>query len=251
MIALKPILKGIENHKYQIRLAHTEEEVDRAMELRYRIFGEELGRKFSFQGKRDRDKYDAQCHHLLVIQKESNEIVGTYRLQRYEQALEGYGFVSEKRFHLNELPEEILENAFEVGRVCIDDHHRNGRVLYLLWKGLAAYLKHYNLRYLFGYSALDKGDESNAEATYRLLEREGYIDHEHFIDVNAPYRIEAPVPVTQLPEPTIPPLFRNYLDVGTRVCSQPAYDPDLTIAYFFILLDIETITDRTRKMFFG
>lgn len=254
MILQKSIIQGVENHKYLVKIAESESKVKEALELRYRVFSNELNRKFEYSDKRDYDQFDDQCHHLLVIEKDSNSVIGTYRLQTYQQAASGNGFVTAKRFAMEYLPDEILKKSFELGRVCIHPDHRSGRVLFLLWKGLASYLKHFELEYLFGHSALDTDDPVVAMNTYHFMVKKNLVNKELQIPVYPEYSIDqvnSSNGVDRPDEIDIPPLFKNYLDVGTRVCSKPAYDSTLNIFHFFILLDIRTINARTRKMFFG
>lgn len=251
MILEKSIIQGVENHKYQVKLAESESEVNEALGLRYKVFSNELNRKFKFTDKIDYDEFDDQCHHLLVIEKESDRVIGTYRLQTYHQAVSGNGFVTSKRFELEKLPVKLLEQSFEVGRVCIDADHRNGRVLFLLWKGLAAYLKHFGLRYLFGYSALDTNDTQIAYNTYNHLLENELVNREYQVPVREEYRMDFAVDPEKEGKVDIPPLLNNYLNVGTKVCSEPAYDAESKLYHLFILLDVHSIDERTRKMFFG
>ena len=251
MILEKSIIQGAENHKYLVKIAESEFEVNEALELRYRVFSNELHRKFDFSDKLDYDQFDDQCHHLLVINKEANSVIGTYRLQTYDQAVSGNGFVTAKRYAMENIPEEILKKAFEVGRVCIHPDHRSGRVLFLLWKGLASYLNYYSLEYLFGHSALDTDDPVVAMNTYNYLLKNNLVNEELQVPVYPKYSINPLNGSGGNEEIDMPSLFKNYLDVGTRVCSKPAYDSKLNIFYFFILLDIKSIDDRTKKMFFG
>jgi len=245
------ILSGVENFKYAIKIAASEEEVIAAQKLRYRVFGLELKRPFRFKNGMDIDKYDDQCHHLIVIEKQSSDIVGTYRLQTYEQAAKGYGFYTSNRFIIDQLPDSVRKNGFEVGRACIEDGHRNGRVLYLLWKGLAEYLQHFNKRYMFGYSALDTSDPDIALNTYYYLKENKYLHTDYSVEVREKYLCQRSSNSGRNGNVEVPSLLKNYLDVGTRVCSKPAYDSTLQLIHFFILLDIENISERTRKMFFG
>ncbi len=251
MISDTTILSGVENHKYKVEIAQSSIQIEEALRLRYMVFKNELNRNFQFDGKKDKDIYDEQSHHLLVIEKETDSIIGTYRLQTYDQAMAGHGFVSEKRFILEDLPESVKMNAFEVGRVCIDPNHRGGRVLYLLWKGLAGYLKHYDLRYLFGYATTGNQDAKTASQIYQYLFQNDFLHPEYKIRVKNEYKLQLKNGSIGTEEIIIPPLLQNYLDVGTKVCSEPAYDPILDLNHFFILLDVESISDRTRKMFFG
>lgn len=251
MISDTTILQGIENHKYKVEIAQSSRRVEEALRLRYDVFYKELHRNFQFEKNKDKDRYDDQSHHLIVIEKETDKIIGTYRLQSYAQAMAGYGFVSNKRFILEDLPEAVQKKSFEVGRVCIESGHRSGRVLYLLWKGLAGYLQFYDLRYLFGYAAVDNTNLKAISDTYRYLVRNDKLHPDFRVRVREEYKLELENGSVDSEEIIIPPLLKNYLDVGTMVCSEPAYDPKLNLNYFFILLDIESISDRTRKMFFG
>lgn len=251
MISDTTILSGVENHKYKVEIAQTPSQIEEALQLRYKVFYNELNRNFQFKGKKDKDRYDEQSHHLIVIEKSTGSIIGTYRLQTYDQAMAGYGFVSNKRFILKDLPESVQKRSFEVGRVCIDPNHRGGRVLYLLWKGLAGYLKHYDLRYLFGYAALDHEVSKSVSQMYQYLIQNDFLHPDYKIRVKNEYKSQLENGSIETEQITIPPLLQNYLDVGTKVCSEPAYDANLDLNYFFILLDIESISDRTRKMFFG
>jgi putative hemolysin len=245
------MLSDIESQKYTIRIAKTEEEVDAALRLRYRVFKEELDRQFTFSGQRDKDQYDDQSHHLIVIDNDSKEVVGTYRLQTYEQARDGNGFVSSKRFRIDQFPDHVLENAVEVGRACISPEHRSGRVLFLLWKGFAEYLAHFNKRYLFGYAAFSTTDLGIVLNTCRHLREEGHYHPDYYIEAKPEYKIDPDEHANGGDKIDIPPLFENYLNVDSMVCSEPSFDKEVKLAHCLILLDVENISDRTRKLFFG
>ncbi len=251
MLIKDRVLKEVESKQYTIKFAKTEAEVDAALRLRHRVFNEELARDFEFDAGREKDRYDDQCHHLIVVDNDSEEIVGTYRMQTYEQAKQGNGFTSAVRFNLNGLPDEVLQNAVEVGRACISKEHRSGRVLFLLWKGFAGYLEHFNKRYLFGYAAFDTSDVSVAMNTYKHFEKEGHLHQKYSIEPNDDYKPVSDNYSGTTDEIEIPPLLKNYIDVGSKVIGGPSYDKKLDLIHFMILLDIEEISDRTRKMFFG
>jgi hypothetical protein len=57
-------------------------------------------------------------------------------LQTFESARKGIGFYSANEFMLNQLGKKVLKKSIELGRACIDKEHRNGRILFLLWKEL-------------------------------------------------------------------------------------------------------------------
>src|SRR3954467_13962659 len=78
---------------FEVRLAATAAEIDAAQALRYRVFYEEMSARPDAEAaatRRDRDRFDEWCDHVLVIDRKRGEgaagVVGTYRLLRREAA---------------------------------------------------------------------------------------------------------------------------------------------------------------------
>ncbi|MEO1023600.1 MAG: GNAT family N-acetyltransferase, partial [Bacteroidota bacterium] len=103
----------IKSHKYTVRLAESREEVEAALRLRFSVFNLELGEglKESYLNQMDEDKYDAQCHHLLVIHNKTEEVIGTYRMQDNDHAEKGEGFYTQEEFDVSRFGDEVLSNA--------------------------------------------------------------------------------------------------------------------------------------------
>lgn len=61
----------IEDGRYLVRFARSREEIESALKLRFEVFNLELGEGLasSFQTGRDRDQFDATCHHLIGTEK--------------------------------------------------------------------------------------------------------------------------------------------------------------------------------------
>jgi putative hemolysin len=250
--AEKKILPDISNHKYTVQIAQTDVEVEEALKLRYEVFYEELEREFEAADHIDRDQYDNQCHHLIVKENKSGDVVGTYRLQTYEQAVNGNGFYSESLFHLEDLPNEVLAQSFEVGRACIEEKHRSGRVLFLLWKGFAGYLQSFQKRYLLGSLGIPAASPDEGKAIYKKYLDDGVIHEDFQVTAKEPYRQHlSDIKIHKKKHFEGPGLLQNYLGVGCDIISKPAYHKELELLYVMIFLDIEHISDRTRKMFFG
>lgn len=250
MIVKDQILENVSSKKYTVKIANSDSEVQEALSLRYEVFKKELHRDFDHEGKIEKDPFDDQSHHLIVKDNDENRVIGTYRLQSFDQAENGLGFVSNKRFHLEQMPDEILRNGVEVGRACIEKNHRSGRILFLLWKGFAGYLTHYQKRYLFGYSAFDSTDTTTILNTFSYINSKGWLHPDIIIEARKPYRIDKEMPPVPQGESDMPPLMKNYIDVGCKICSKPSQGKN-GLAHCMILLDLEEITERTRKLFFG
>ncbi len=68
----------IEKEEYVIKTAENDFELEQALRLRHEVFiFEILGKKKLFGI--DIDRYDMLCDHLLVIDKKTEQVVGTYR----------------------------------------------------------------------------------------------------------------------------------------------------------------------------
>ena len=124
----------------EVRLAENNLEIDAAQALRYKVFFEEMKAKPSKHSnliKRDIDRFDEHFEHLLVLDHRrgesiSDKVVGTYRLNRKENAEASIGYYTSTEYDISSLinkPYEILE----LGRSCVDVAYRNGAIMQLLW----------------------------------------------------------------------------------------------------------------------
>jgi putative hemolysin len=235
---------------YRLRFARNPADVQAVQRLRFQVFNLELGEGLhaSYSTGRDEDGYDQRCHHLLVEHEDTGRVVGTYRLMT--KAMAGSpGFYSQREFHLDEVPSWILDQGVELGRACVAADHRTGRVIYLLWKGIAHYLAHNRLRYLFGCCSFPATDPGLGLTLHRQLARRGRLSDGFVATATPPCSCHDGAP--QGHEVRIPPLFKMYLDMGAQVCSEPAIDREFGVIDFLIVLDVENLDERTRRRLFG
>ena len=142
--------------KYVVRFARTREEVRAALKLRFEVFNLERGEGLatSFTTGHDEDEFDSTSHHLILIDQSRRQVIGTCRLRTFEIAKTMEGFYSSAYFELVTLPDEVLQNAIEVGRACIAKPYRRTQALQLLWKCLGLYSLRHHKRYIFGCCSL-------------------------------------------------------------------------------------------------
>ncbi len=241
----------IPGHKYSVKLAQNREELEQALKLRFDVFNIELGEglESSYKNQMDEDQYDPQCDHLLVIENSSNSVIGTYRMQDNSMASSGHGFYTQSEFNIKDFPTEILDNVVELGRACIHIDHRSGRVLYLLWRGLAKYLALSNKRYLFGCCSITSQNPAEGQAVYQHLTEKGYLHDSFNIPVQPEFDCSNDGAFTYETEVKLPQLFRLYLDIGVKVCSPPALDSTFKTIDFLILLDKESLSEHSKALF--
>lgn len=242
-----------ESGRWRARFARSPGELDAIQQLRFDVFNVELGEglEASQETRRDEDRFDAQCHHLLVEEKTTGQVVGTYRMQTHEMARAGCGFYSAIEYDLSRLPAEMLEDSVEVGRACIHRDHRHKLVLFLLWQGLAAYSLAARKRYLFGCSSLTSQDPAQGLRLYRQLREAGAV-HPHLDVPPLPgARCSGQDPGGDQPPVHVPRLFRTYLRYGAQVVSAPALDREFKTIDYLMLIDVAGLSPRIRQVFFG
>lgn len=256
--AAESLLPGLEwapdfvltDRSYQVRYARAAHDLEAICRLRFEIFNLELGEGLdrSYRTGLDRDRFDAQCQHILV-EHHSGEVVGTYRVQIAETALQGHGFYSAGEFDLAALPDGFLAKAIEVGRACIAKAHRNRAVLLMLWKALAAYREHHRRRYFMGCNSLTSQDPGLGLRTHAWLRQHGYLA-EWSVPPRAELTCTEATPPADPPPPVrIPPLFAAYLRYGAKVCSPPAIDREFGTLDFLTVLDIASMDREVYRRF--
>ncbi|MCB0279523.1 MAG: GNAT family N-acetyltransferase, partial [Calditrichaeota bacterium] len=228
--------------RYLVRFAQTDEEIDQVLKLRYDVFNLEMGEGLdsSVLTQRDRDEFDEVCHHLIVIDQITSEIVGTYRMQTQEIATKG--FYSSAEFKIDMMKEKILRRAVEVGRACIRQDHRKKGLLFMMWKGLAKYMVYMHKRYLFGCCSIQSQDPTEAKLIMDYLEKNNYIHPKVYVEPQEAFRCyDEKFKVKGKFEIKLPKLFKSYLDYDAMVCGPPAIDKEFKTIDYFVLLDIKRI----------
>jgi putative hemolysin len=247
--------------KYRVRLAQSIEDRDAVCRLRFKVFNIEMGEGLdsSYQTGLDTDQFDLFCEHLLVEEKLTHRIVGTYRMQSGDTAAEKLGYYSEQEF--NFVPYESLRSGIlELGRASIDREHRTPEVLTLLWRGIAQYATDMGLRYLIGCSSLNSRNPAEGWQLYAQLENYR-VSPEFGTEPTAAFACPTeqegetaqPSPCdanASLPSlPKVPRLLRTYLAIGARICAPPAWDREFGTIDFLTLLDLKLLSPSARNHF--
>jgi putative hemolysin len=251
--------------RYRLRLAETVEDRDAACRLRFKVFNLELGEglESSYQTGLDTDQFDLFCEHLLVEEKLTGRVVGTYRMQSGATAAGNMGYYSEQEFEFAPY-EPLRADILELGRASIDRDHRTPEVLTLLWRGIAQYASNMGLRYLVGCSSLTSKDPAEGWQVYRQLEH--YRVSPEFETVptaayacpsepegadaqQSPCQQDPSNRTTAVPQARVPKLLKTYLAIGARVCCPPAWDREFGTIDFLTLLDLKLLSPSARNRF--
>jgi len=242
---------------YVVSFARSLAELDAVQRLRFEVFNLELGEGLaeSYATGRDHDRFDPVCHHLIVSDVRSGAVVGTYRMQTGAMAAEHGGFYSADEFRLDLLPQDVMDNSVEVGRAAVAKEYRNRQVLFLLWRGIAAYLARNRKRYLFGCCSLTSQDGEVGRRVMQHLERTGHV-HPTIRTIPQPgwecYDPEAvPAEEASAPPVKLPQLFGIYLRYGAKVCGLPALDRYFKTIDYLVLMDVAALPADVRAVYFG
>lgn len=243
----------------EARLATTKKEVSRAQQLRYRVFFEEGG---AIPGpvqrltRRDVCPFDSVSDHLIVVdwilrgKDGSPECVGVYRMLRQDIAQRSFGFYSSIEFDVESLIARHPRTQFlEVGRACIAETHRGGRVLELLWRALWAYARHHNIGAMFGCASLPRAAPGAHTAAIRCLAARGGDPTWRAAPrmqraVTLPEDNSAPAFDASRLIRGLPALVKGYLRLGATFSPAPAIDPLFDTIDLFVVLPLFAVEPR-------
>jgi putative hemolysin len=248
----------------EARLVEDRNELRAAQELRYRVFFEEQGAYADPTMRRARcdvDRFDEHADHLVVLDLARSTarrpaVVGCYRLLRERVALAAGGFYSQEEFDLGPLLASSLESGrgelLELGRSCVDPAYRNGTVVQLLWRAIAAYLEVHRCALLFGCASLPGSDVAAVAGPIRYL-HERHLAPLHLRPValaarrvaHEPFAAEGFDPVAAFR--ALPPLLKGYLRLGAMIGEGAVLDPVFDTIDVCIVLPRERIDARYRR----
>lgn len=228
-------------------LARTQNELEAAQRIRFKVFAEEMGAKLpSADLGLDIDRFDNFCDHLLVRDHSNEKVVGTYRILPPEQAVKAGGYYSETEFDISRLA-NLRDRMVEVGRSCVHEDYRDGATITQLWSGLAEYVTKNNHEYLIGCASISMGDGGHyAASVYNKIHKLHAAPAEYRVFPHCRLPLES---LNQNLEVIIPPLIKGYLRLGAYIAGEPAWDPDFNCADVFILMPVSRMNARYAKHF--
>jgi putative hemolysin len=183
---------------------------------------------------------------LLVEHLESQQIVGTYRLQTGTTAGNNLGYYSEQEFDFRPF-EPYRSQIIELGRACVHKNHRNLAVLGLLWKGIANFARENGSRYLIGCSSLTSQDPAEGASMYGQLLRTHLAPADW--RTTPTHQFDCPMEQLAAEAPKVPKLLRAYLAIGAKICGPPALDRQFKTIDFLTWADLDTLPDDVKRRF--
>ena len=232
--------------KYLVKIINSRSSLFRkVLELRYNSF---FGDTDKFH--KDNDEFDNYCDHLVVIDTSvSNKfVVGTYRLLFKPKNSSDLKFYSETEFNITNLKKK-KNNLLEAGRSCVLDGYRDGRIIRLLWRGLATYITNNKVELIFGCASfpssnyLQFSNQLNYLRTFHSPPK-NYVTSP-LIHLKANFNIKY-IPSEQREKifRTLPPLIKAYIRAGAWISPGATIDRKFNTTDVLIILKTENIIKK-------
>ncbi len=252
-------IEGVAAGDLQVVLAESEDEINFAKELRYQIFVNEMGAKPTEKMRRelkDSDEFDEFCDHLLVKDRSvrvGNPIVGTYRLLRRSQAKKLGKFYTASEFDIKNI-EKSAGEILELGRSCVHANYRTRAVMQLLWRGIAVYVFHHDIKLMFGCASFPGTDAKTHKTQLSYLYNYHLAPKEicakalagRYVDMNLIPKEEIDPVKAAI---SLPPLIKGYLRLGGYVGDGAVFDNEYNTTDVCIILKTDLVTDKYYKRY--
>ncbi len=240
------IILQIESGNLELKTATTTKELIEVFKMRQSIFSpQKKGMESSLY---EFDEYDQIADHIIITDKETDTICGTYRMLCSEFT---DTFYSQSEFQMNDFF-QAPGVKLELGRACVTPEFRSGSTIAMLWRGLAHYTNKVAADYLFGCSSVGVTDSKDISRVFSYIKNEGYSD-EFNISVLPKFKCQYEEDVSYQHEEIkkiIPPLLRTYFTCGAKVYGPPALDKEFSCIDLMTILDFKNLNQSFWNRFF-
>ena len=232
---LNNMKNSLDLHKFKVIIVQGGRYLEKAQFLRRKVFFQDT--------KKDEDEFDRFCKHAVVIDRETNEVVGTYRLLLRSVAEKAIGFYSETEFDMSNIKKNCKGELLEMGRACVDEAYRKYPIINLIWKAILSYLRANEVKYIFGCASVDHPNPQKVGEIFKFFKSNCFsspalrtqpLKHKSY-----PYLKDAPDIDEKEIMGLLPSLIKIYLKMGALVCGEPVWDKIFDTADFFMILDVQ------------
>ena len=250
----------------EVRIADSEYEIEAAQRLRYRVFYEEMSAVPTPQmraERRDFDRYDEFCDHLLVVDRSLRDdngeaaVVGTYRLLRGEVAALHGGYYTSSEYDLAPMLHANPPGTrfLELGRSCVLKAYRTRPItMQSLWRGTVLYVDRFGIDVMFGCGSLPGTDPDALKLPL------SYLHHFHRAPEGSRIRARSELYVEMNRTPkegidlkeglrALPPMVKGYVRAGSYIGEGAVIDRQFGTTDVLIYFPVSRIEKRWRTRF--
>ena len=238
---------NIDTPKFIVKIAETNSELLDVFHLRHNVFHKER-RGVTLEPQICIDAFDIYADQLIVVSKDNNQVVGTYRLISSI-------FNSENRFSNGEVFEiqdfisKKTGNGIEMEWACLHKDVRTSRTIHYLWLGLAKYFRQTNSNYMFGQVNVLNSNSEEAAGIYNTLLENKIIDTTLMVYPRKEYAVKnfdqllLNAKTDQKKLLKLSRLFLWYLKLGARVHGYPIFLSEFDSYGFLLSLDFKNMAN--------
>ncbi len=244
---LGEIMPGIENTRYQVRVAQGPLDVSAAQRLRHLAFG-----RAAADGL-ERDGFDATCTHFLIEERRSGALVGCFRMLPLASGAEIARCYAAQFYDLAALAAFPGPMA-ELGRFCIHPMARDPDILRLAWAEMTRHVDRTGVEMLFGCSSFQGTDPTPYHDSFALLRDRHLAPEGRRPGVRAAtvfayaQALAGHKPDTAQALRLMPPLLRSYLMMGGWVSDHAVIDPQMNTLHVFTGVEIAAIPPMRKRL---
>lgn len=243
--------------RYAVRLARTSADVRAAQALRHLAFrASKAGGAGS--GRLDRDKFDADCAHILVETQGDDtqgdgHLVCCFRILHLQDGTEVPRSYSAQFYDLSALA-RFDQPMVEMGRFCMHPDRHDPDILRVAWGALTRYVDAHRIGMLFGCSSFT-GTQPDPYAEAFSLLRARHLAPPHRRIGRAAPEVHAyaeglcsAAPDIKTAQQVMPPLLRTYLIMGGWVSDHAVVDRQMDTLHVFTGLEIAAIPEARKRL---
>jgi putative hemolysin len=223
------------------------QDIESAFRLRHSVFSEDFDTHLTSQSDGlDKDQFDDYCHHLIVKDCDTQQVVAYSRIITHDLAMNHKGFYTATEFDLTAILDPS-KRYMEIGRTCIHKDYRRGAAIGMLWGSIGKFMLDHQMDYLMGCASIDvsQGLEKAHSALSYLRTKYFSRDDQRVIPKEPlPFR-----PHEVAGKQYIPPILQAYLRMGCKVCGEAHWDQAFNVADVMVLLKQSDINMRYLKHF--
>ncbi|MDA7429812.1 GNAT family N-acetyltransferase [Primorskyibacter aestuariivivens] len=245
---------------FSVRLAQDDADLRAAQALRYRVFVQELGgggAMVDHEAGLERDRFDPFFDHLLLFDhaRDTDPVVGVYRVLRDDQAERAGQFYSDDEYDLSAL-RATGRRLMELGRSCLHEDYRGGTAMMHLWQGLVEYVQAHGIEVLFGVASFHGTDATALAQPLSLLYHKHLAPDELRVRARDAHRQEMNLlPPDQIDRKAAmlqtPALIKAYLRLGGCVGDGAWIDHAFNTTDVCLVMDTDRMNARQRQIYTG
>ena len=180
--------------------------------------------------------------------------MGTYRLLLKPRFVKSQRFYSQTEFNISKLTKKNSLTLLEAGRSCVHKNYRDGKIIKLLWRGLATYIAKNKVDIVFGCASFPSSNHNLFRNQLSYLRH--FHSSPHHLKTNPLKQIKVnfkPIKKKLLDSDEefrkLPPLIKAYIRVGASVGSGAIVDKKFNTTDVLVILEAKKIQKKYSKLY--